>query len=186
METLQRYVKAGSTRRTNALHRTETAISFLHSHGYERLSAARTRAVDISQSPHEEPRAAFVHTSREADMGLETKTLLLCCRCYALRPKAKNESRATDPRDRRETKKGAPILLFFAAEAVEKWCRLIPTMRPSPWLFSRTPGSWGDWFRVGKTLDQITPTVGPNGQGPAKDKPEPNKPGCLSLQTSAG
>lgn len=122
--------KAGSTRWTNTPHGTGTAIPFLYSRGYKRVSAVRTRAVDTSSSPHEKPRVPFVRANREACVGLETKTLLLCYRCNAPDPKAKNATERQDRRDGRESKKGASMLLSLPAEAEKKWCRLIPTMRP--------------------------------------------------------
>jgi len=105
-------MKAGTTRRTNALHRTRTAIPFLHSRGYERVSAARTRAVDISSSPYEKPRVPVVRANREVCAGFEAKTPLICCRCYALarRPRTQQSDRLKRPSRVQERRTYAPSL----------------------------------------------------------------------------
>lgn len=121
--------KAGSTRWTNTLHRTGTAIPFPHSRGYERVSAARTRAVDISPSPYEKPRVPFVHANPEVGVGLETKTLLLCCRCHALCPKARDTTERQFEETAESPRKAHPYS-FSPRWSGEKRCRLVPTVRP--------------------------------------------------------
>lgn len=148
--------KAGTTRRTNALHRTGTAIPFLHSRGYERVSAARTRAVDISSSPYEKPRVPIVRANREVCVGFETKTPLICCRCYAPRPKAKNTTeRQTE--ETVESPRKAHLCSFSPRRSGEKRCRSIPTMRPPPWLSLGHPSRGTDPPRVGSPVTKPNP-----------------------------
>lgn len=175
--------KAGSTRGTNTLHKTGTAIPFLRSHGYERVSAIRTRAVDISSSPREKPRVPFVRAGDLRGVGDQDTPPVLPLP-YTL-PEGKKHGREAVRRDRREAKKGAPILLLSPPERREAVSADSDDASPF-WCSLGHPGRGSDLPRVGKTRDQTTPTVGPTGQGPAKDDPEPNEPGCLPLQTSAG
>jgi len=114
---------------TNTLHRTRTAIPFPYSRGYKRVSAACTRAVDISSSPYEEPRVPFVQANREVYVGFGDQDTPPMLPLLHPSPEGQERNRATDQRDRQESKKGAPSS-FSPRRSGEKWCRLIPTMRP--------------------------------------------------------
>jgi len=112
---------------------------------------------------------------------LETKTPLLCCRCHAPRPKARNATERQTEETVERPRKAHPCS-FFRRRSGEKRCRSIPTMRP---LFGDLghPGRESDGPWAGKSHIRTDLTVDPTRQGPAKDDPEPSEPGCLSLQT---